>query len=172
MNTDASRAAPAAAVSIRPATPPDASAIVTLVNDAYRQSEGRVFPSTTRTQRDDICGLIERMLVAESAGRIVGCVHLEINGASAHFGLLSADVSVHRRGIGSALIAHVEALARDAGCTVMRIDVIKEGEWDRIAYYGRHGYGVVRETPGQIWNDGADWGAAIDWHMVDMEKAL
>jgi N-acetylglutamate synthase-like GNAT family acetyltransferase len=159
-------------VAVRAATRDDADAIVALVNDAYRDSESNVFPSTTRTQREDIGGRIGDMFVAERDGRIAGCVHLEINGTDAHFGLLAADVALHRRGIGSALITHVEDLARTAGCRVMRIDVVKEGAWDRIAYYGRHGYRVVRETPGQVWNGGADWGAAIEWHMVDMEKQL
>jgi hypothetical protein len=31
---------------------------------------------------------------------------------------------------------------------------------------------VLGETDGQTWNGGADWGAAIPWQMVDLEKAL
>jgi hypothetical protein len=52
----------------------------------------------------------------------------------------------------------------------MRIEVVREG--GKIPFYESRGYHVTGETPGQVWNGGRDWGAVIDWHMVDMEKAL
>jgi hypothetical protein len=52
----------------------------------------------------------------------------------------------------------------------MRIEVVEEG--GRIPYYERRGYRVTQRYLGQEWNNGADWGAAIEWHMVEMEKQL
>ena len=52
----------------------------------------------------------------------------------------------------------------------MRIETIKEA--GHVPFYERYGYRVTAETPGQTWNGGTDWGAAIPWHMVDMEKPL
>jgi N-acetylglutamate synthase-like GNAT family acetyltransferase len=161
-----------AGIAIRCATADDVEALVALINDAYAISEQNVFPSTTRTGRRDITDAIGDMLVAERDSRIAGCVQLETRGTEAHFGLLAVDATLQGAGIGTALIAHVEGLAREAGCNVMRIEVVKEGVPDRLPYYEQRGYRVVRETPGQAWNNGEDWGAAIDWHMVDMEKAL
>jgi N-acetylglutamate synthase-like GNAT family acetyltransferase len=169
MTTDAGTGT---SVAIRAATAADIETLVPLINDAYRKSESNVFPETTRTERSDLAGRIGEVLVAERDGRIAGCLHFVIDGDVAHFGMLAADVSLHGSGIGSALIAHVEEQARAAGCRLMRIEVVKEGVPDRIAYYGRRGYRVTREHDGQTWNGGADWGAAIPWHMVDMEKAL
>ena len=157
-------------ITIRRARPDDVAAIVTLVNQAYRATEGDVFPGTTRTERTDVATDLERILVAERDGAPAACVHLRIDGDRAHFGMLATDVKLQGGGIASALIDHVESVARDAGCRIMCIDVVKEG--GRVPFYERRGYRIVRETPGQIWNGGADWGAAIEWHMVDMEKSL
>ena len=112
-------------VTMRPATPSDVEALVAIVNEAYRKTEGHVFPGTSRTERGDLLRRIGE-IVAESEGRAVGCLHFTIEGDVAHFGLLSADVRLHGRGIGSALIAHAERLGRDAGCRVMRIESVKE----------------------------------------------
>jgi GNAT superfamily N-acetyltransferase len=160
----------ATGIRIRAATPDDVPALVELVNTAYRASEGDVFPGTTRVQRTDAMKRLDGTLVATAEGALAGCVRVELEPPVAHFGLLSTDIAMQGRGIASALIDHVEQLARDAGCTVMRIEVVKEG--GRVPFYERRGYVVTKETPGQIWNGGQDWGAAGPWHMVDMEKPL
>jgi len=157
-------------LSFRAAGADDIDAIVAMVNEAYRQSEGHVFPGTTRTERTNLAERIDGLVVAEDRGRIVGCVHVTTDGERGHFGLLAADVREHRRGIGTALITHAESVARRAGCRVMRMESVKEARL--IPFYERRGYRVVREAPGQEWNGGADWGAAIDWHMAELEKAL
>lgn len=161
---------PDAGVTIRPATPDDVPELVTLVNAAYRGSEGHIFPNTERIARTDAMQQLDGTLVASIGGTIAGCVHAEFNGDTAHFGLLATDVALHGRGIASALIDHVERAAREAGCRDMRIEAVKEG--GKVPFYERRGYRVVRETPGQDWNAGADWGAVSDWSMVEMEKRL
>jgi predicted N-acetyltransferase YhbS len=173
----------ATGITIRAATPDDVSALVEMVNAAYRASEGDVFPGTTRVQRTDAMKRLDGTLVAIVDGAVAGCVRYELGGHDcsvpeqsdgdarvAHFGLLATDVSKQNGGIGSALIEHVERLAREAGCALMRIEVVKEG--GRVPFYQRRGYRVTAETPGQEWNGGQDWGAAGPWHMVDMEKPL
>jgi GNAT superfamily N-acetyltransferase len=157
-------------VMMRRGTPADVEALVSLVNEAYRKTEGHVFPGSTRTERGDLLERIGEIIVAEADGRPVGCLHFTTDGDVAHFGLLAADVRLHGRGIGSALIAHAEHLGRDAGCRVMRIESVKEA--NMLPYYERRGYRVLREKVGQEWNGGQDWGAAIEWHMVELEKIL
>lgn len=160
----------AVGVTIRKATPADIDVLVPMVNAAYRITEGHVFPTTDRIERTDAMKQIEDIIVAEIGGSIVGCVDLDLSGDSAHFGMLATGVSMQRRGIASALIAYAENAARAAGCSVMCIETIKEA--GHVPFYERFGYRVTGETPGQKWNAGVDWGAAIPWHMVDMEKRL
>jgi ribosomal protein S18 acetylase RimI-like enzyme len=158
-------------VILRAARPDEADALVDLINTAYRKSEGHVFPGTTRTERHDVSQRLPELTVAEVDGRLAGCLHLTLTPPHAHFGLLAVDVSRHGVGIGSMLIENAELAAREAGCTTMHLEVVKEGG-DRIPYYERRGYRVTAEHAGQEWNGGADWGAVIPWHMVDMEKSL
>ena len=160
----------APAVTVRTATPDDVPALVALVNAAYRIGEGHVFPSTDRLERTEAMKQLKRIVVAEVGGEVAGCVDIDLTGEAAHFGMLAVDVGAQGRGTGSLLIDHAESQAREAGKSAMRIEVVKEG--GRVPYYERRGYRVTRETPGQQWNGGADWGAAIEWHMVDMEKTL
>ena len=159
-------------LTLRPATAADIDVLVDLVNAAYRKAESNVFPGSTRTERVGISDTLPEITVAELDGRIAGCVHITITPPDAHFGLLAVDVDLHGGGLGSRLITHAEQRAREAGCTTMRIEVVKEGEPSRVPFYERRGYRVVAEHDGQTWNGGSDWGAAIDWHMPDMEKPL
>lgn len=159
-----------AGVGLRAATDGDISRLVEMINAAYRKTESHVFPGTTRTERHDVTRLLPEMIVAEVDGEVAACIHATITPPNAHFGPLAADVARHGMGLGSLLITHVEQTARDAGCSVMKIEVVKEG--GRIPYYERRGYRTTAEHIGQEWNGGADWGAAIEWHMVDMEKRL
>jgi GNAT superfamily N-acetyltransferase len=159
-----------AGVVLRTATNVDIDAMVEMINAAYRKGEGHVFPGTTRTERHDMSRLLPEMIVAEVGGLLSGCIHITTTPPHAHFGPFATDVARHGGGLGSLLIAHAERLAREAGCTMMRIEVVKEG--GRIPFYERRGYRQTIEHVGQEWNGGADWGAAIDWHMVEMDKQL
>jgi GNAT superfamily N-acetyltransferase len=157
-------------VSFRAATPGDVDALVPMINAAYDRTEHHVFPGSRRAERHHIGGLIPGMVVAEFDGRVAGCVHIDVSGVPAHYGLLAVDVSLHRSGIGSMLVEHAETVARNAGATAVRIETVKQA--DLMPFYERRGYTFVGETDGQVWNGGADWGAAIPWQMVDMEKSL
>jgi N-acetylglutamate synthase-like GNAT family acetyltransferase len=165
-------AAPIAATraTLRPATPADIDALVPLINAAYDRTEHHVFPNTRRCDRGDITKLIGEITVAEIDGRLVACIHIDTAADPAHYGLLAVDVNLHRSGLGSLLVEHAEARAREAGATAVRIETVKQA--GLIPFYLKREYRVTGETDGQVWNGGADWGAAISWHMVDMEKPL
>lgn len=157
-------------VTLRNATPADADALVLMINAAYDRTEHLIFPGSRRTERHDIGQLIEGIVVAEQEGRIAGCIHIDAASDPAHYGLLAVDVALHRSGLGSMLVEHAEAVARDAGATAVRIETVKQA--GLMPFYERRGYVLVGETDGQIWNGGADWGAAGPWQMVDMMKDL
>jgi GNAT superfamily N-acetyltransferase len=155
---------------IRNATPDEVPALVAMINAAYRRSEGHVFPTTERIERTGALKRLDGIVVAEADGALAGSIHIELDERGGHFGMLATDVAMQRRGVASALIAHAEQVARDAGCLVMRIEVVREG--GALPLYERLGYRIVRESPGQEWNNGQDWGAAIPWHMIELEKVL
>jgi N-acetylglutamate synthase-like GNAT family acetyltransferase len=157
-------------VTFRNATPADADALVQLINAAYDRTEHLIFLGSRRTERHDIGQLIGGIVVAEQEGRIAGCVHIDAASDPAHYGLLAVDVSQHRSGLGSMLVEHAETVAREAGATAVSIETVKQA--GLMPFYERRGYVLVGETDGQVWNGGADWGAAGPWQMVDMKKDL
>jgi GNAT superfamily N-acetyltransferase len=171
---DAVAAPLSARATLRAATPADIDVLVPLINDAYDFTEHHVFPDTRRCDRGDVTKLIGEITVAEidgpSGARIAACIRIDTSADPAHYGLLAVDVSLHRSGLGSLLVEHAEARAREAGATAVRIETVKQA--GLIPFYLKREYRVTGETDGQVWNGGADWGAAIPWHMVDMEKRL
>lgn len=141
-----------------------------MINAAYDVTEHHVFPNTRRCDRQEITEIIDGMTVAEVDGRVVACVHIDTSGDPAHYGLLAVDVSLHRSGLGSMLAEHAEQAAIAAGAQALRIETVKQA--GLIRFYERFGFRVIAETDGQVWNGNADWGAAIPWEMVEMEKTL
>jgi len=155
---------------LRPATRADIDVLVPMINAAYDLTEHHVFPGSRRCDRQEIGELIGGMVVAELDGRIAACVHIDVGGDPAHYGLLAVDVALHRSGLGSLLADHAEAAARASGAEAVRIETVKQA--GLVPFYERRGFRVIGETDGQTWNGGADWGAAIRWQMVEMEKPL
>ena len=160
----------ATSVRLRAATQDDVAALVPMINAAYDRTEHHIFPGSRRTERHDISKLIDGIVIAEVEGGVVGCIHIDISGGPAHFGPLAVDVSRHKSGLGALLVEHAETVARNAGATTIRLETVKQA--GLIPFYERRGYRVIGETDGQVWNGGADWGAAIPWQMVDLEKDL
>ena len=157
-------------VRLRPVLPADLDQLVPMINAAYDRTEHHIFPNSRRTDRHDVGALIDGFVIAETEGRIAGCIHIDVSGDPAHYGLLAVDPALHRSGIGSVLAECAESAAREAGASAVRIETVKQA--GLMPFYERRGYQVIGETDGQVWNGGADWGAAIPWQMVDMEKLL
>jgi GNAT superfamily N-acetyltransferase len=160
----------ATGVRLRPAMPGDVRMLVPMINAAYDRTEHEVFPGSRRTERHDISQLIDGIVIAEIGGGIVGCIHIDVSGDPAHYGLLAVDASLHRSGLGSLLVEHAETIATEAGAAAVRIETVKQA--GLTPFYERRGYCIIGETDGQVWNSGADWGAVIPWQMVEMEKRL
>ena len=60
-------------------------------------------------------GPAQRFLVAREGGRIVGCIGLEVHGASGLLRSFAVEPSLRRRGLGNTLQAAAVELARAAG---------------------------------------------------------
>lgn len=151
---------PAADLTLREASPDEAEAIASLVNDAY----GRTDAADGWTSEDGILAgpRIEpagvealtgregsRLLAAERDGRLVGCVHLKARGGdAAELGLLAVRPALQGEGLGRELLAAAEAFAREAlGAEriVMRVLSVRE---ELVAWYERRGYAHTGDRRG------------------------
>ncbi|MER3547193.1 MAG: GNAT family N-acetyltransferase [Rhodanobacteraceae bacterium] len=139
----------------RIATPADAPTIVALTESAYRGEASRAgwtteadFLDGQRTDLEEVSGLIARddarILLAERGGELLACCLLEKqehNGVpSGYFGMFSVKPNLQGAGIGSALLAEAERVAREEWrCRQMRMSVIDIRD-ALIAWYERRGY--------------------------------
>src|SRR5207237_8309825 len=100
-----------APMKIRYATVSDADEIARIINAAFeierefRRGE-RTSPSEVLTSISEKRGIF---LVTEVEGRLLGAVQVRVDGDAGHSGLLAADASVGRGGIGRALVEGAHA---------------------------------------------------------------
>jgi ribosomal protein S18 acetylase RimI-like enzyme len=135
--------------SYRAAVAADVPAIVALVESAYRGESGqRGWTTEThlldgqRTDADNVAGLISRassqVLLAERAGELVACCHIEQQGDTGYFGMFAVSPEL--------LLAEAERIARDEWQVLtMRMTVIEQRA-ELIAWYERRGYRLTGET--------------------------
>lgn len=134
---------------LRPAGPADAAEVLDLVQAAYRTEGGWTTEARLvggpRLDRAGYDALLARphsvVLVAERAGRIVGCVHLQqLDAATCALGLLSVRPADQAGGIGRGLLEGAEAYARHRwGTAVMAMRVVS-ARAELLAWYERRGY--------------------------------
>jgi len=148
-------------LNFRLATQDDVTALVTLVESAYRGDSSRVGWTTEadlldgqRTDPHSMSGIIAKpgsvIVLAERDGELLACANVERLEHAAYFGMFSVRPGLQGGGIGNALIAECERIARaDWELKKMRMTVI----WTRtelIAWYQRRGYratGECKEFP-------------------------
>jgi len=141
----------AASWSFRVAQAADVDAIVALVQSAYR-GEGSKRGWTTeadmldgqRTDPAGVAALLDKpgsvVLLAESAAGLHACAHIERQGQAGYFGMFSVSPQLQGGGIGRAMLAEAERIARDDWtCNEMQMTVISIRD-ELIAWYERRGY--------------------------------
>lgn len=139
------------ALRFRAAGAGDAPALVALVESAYRGDASRVGWTTEadllQGQRTDLDGVLAaigaatgRIVLAERGDDLLACANIERHGDWCHFGMFSVRPALQGAGIGAALLAECERIARDDwGLREVRMSVI----WMRhelIDWYRRRGY--------------------------------
>ena len=138
-------------LSFRTAEAADIPAIVALVESAYRGESGLRGWTTEshlldgrRTNNEDVAAVIKRphscLLLAERDGRLIASCHVERQGKFGYFGMFAVDPAQQGGGLGKAVLAEAERLARERWqCRAMRMTVIEQRN-ELIAWYERRGY--------------------------------
>ncbi len=151
---------------IRVAKPADIEAIVHLVNRAFVAESPWV-----EGERINLDGLHElwargKFLVGEADGLLTACVFIEPRGERAHLGLVSVDPPHQGSGLGSQLMAAVEAHCREAGFREMELRFINHRtELER--FYRRTGFVPTGLTEAAIAHR-----VKVPFHFVQMIKVL
>lgn len=143
------------------ATAEDLEALARFVNLAYRGASAREGwtheADLLDGQRTDPALLAETivppsaiLLDRDDAGAIRACVQVTLRGDRVfYFGMLAVDPERQGGGSGRAIVAAVEARARDAGCTTIELTVLHLRD-TLIGWYERLGYrrtGAVEPFP-------------------------
>jgi ribosomal protein S18 acetylase RimI-like enzyme len=138
----------------RAATVDDLDALVVLVTSAYRGDVSRKgwtteadFLEGNRIDREVLRQDIERprsrVLLAERDGRLLACAHVCEEDGAGYFGMFSVVPDLQGAGIGKAVLAEGERIAReDWGLPTMRMTVIDIRD-ELIAFYERRGYALT-----------------------------
>jgi predicted N-acetyltransferase YhbS len=151
-------------VRVRAATSADIPALHALIESAYRgESAKRGWTHEAdllggqRTDAEALAAIVadpkQTLLVGENeAGAMAGCVLVADKGERAgeriaYLGLLTVSPELQAGGLGRALVAAAEALARGFGAEMMEMTVIKQRR-ELIDWYLRRGYALAgREEP-------------------------
>jgi GNAT superfamily N-acetyltransferase len=171
----------------------DVDAIVALVESAYRGPSSRTGWTTEadlldgqRTDADEVRTLLADprariVLATDDDGALLGCVKLEDGGDAdgdtsdgfAWIGMFAVNPTLQARGLGRALLAEAERLARTAlGRTVARMTVIAQRDV-LLAWYARCGYAPTGATePFPYGNPRAGLPRRPDLYFVVLEKRL
>ena len=139
------------ALSFRPALPAEAELVCGFVNAAYRGESAKRGWTTEadilggqRTDPEKVLEMIQepgsRIELAYDENALAGCVHLKKEPAgSCYLGMLTVDPGKQAAGLGKRLLERSEELAKEWGCSRMRMTVIHLRE-ELLAYYERRGY--------------------------------
>lgn len=102
----------------------DADRLAALINEAF-VVERPIFDGD-RTNPEQIRNLFGkgRFLVAEDAGRLAGCVYVEVQEDRGYIGLLCVDPSLQGSGLGRRLMEAAEEFFRRAKCVAVDLRVL------------------------------------------------
>jgi GNAT superfamily N-acetyltransferase len=152
---------------VRIADAPDAEAITSVINSAFRRVE-EFFIDEDRIDVQSVKNFLGagRFLVAESDGAVLGCVYVEPRGDRAYLGLLAVVPERQHCGLGSMLMNEAEDNCRQLGCRFMDIRIVNLREELR-RFYGRRGYIETGTSPFP-----ADIETKLPCYFIEMSKPL
>jgi predicted N-acetyltransferase YhbS len=152
---------------VRIATAADAAKITDVINDAFRIAE-KFFVDAERISEAEVRESLAKgdFLLAETDGKLNGCVYVEMRGTRSYLGLLSVDPACQQSGLGSLLMEEAEHYCRTRGSRFMDILIVHVRE-DLPAFYKKRGYsenGTSQFPP--------DVETKVPVHFINMSKPL
>jgi ribosomal-protein-alanine N-acetyltransferase len=93
-------------------------------------------------------------IVAEREGRIVGFILADRNKSRGHVITIDVHPDHRRLGLATILMHTIEQRLRECGVTEVRLEVAVDNA-PALAFYKRHGYGVLRSIP-RYYNNSVD----------------
>jgi GNAT superfamily N-acetyltransferase len=166
----------------RVARPSDARAITSFVNATYHGPEAAKgwtpethLHSGPRTNVERVAAHIAdteaRFIFCEDANGLLGCALIERKGDGAYFGMFAVRTASQGGGIGRAIFAEAERLARTLWhCPFMTLTVINL-QTDLAAYYERRGYSPTGERQPFPYDE-APGALRTDYDVIVMRKNL
>ncbi len=146
--------------SIKAATLEDVTAIVMLVNRAYRPSGGTKgwthesdIVSGERVAAEGVRAMFAPdsfIFVAEKNQQLVACIHLKIGDECAYIGMLATNPDQQQQGYGKLMLDYAERFATGHFSIRTFEMVVVSARTELIAFYIRRGYakaGVVHAYP-------------------------
>jgi ribosomal-protein-alanine N-acetyltransferase len=130
---------------IRLADEADAQTIACMSRDCIEYGLG--WSWRTGRVRRCIADAATNVVVCRDARGLAGFAIMKYGDDEAHLLLLAVDEHRRRRGVGSALMAWLEATVRTAGLGVIRLEARCTNE-AAAAFYRRHGYRDIGRVPG------------------------
>lgn len=138
---------------IRPGRAEEADAIVALIHRAFGQYRGKLRPESSALleSADSIRTAMQTgtVLLAVRGERILGCISVQRKADFAYAGRLAVEPMERGVGVGRALMAQAEAVARQMGAGRLRVDVRLKLR-DNLAFFRALGFvdGAQRCHPG------------------------
>ena len=139
-------------MSISIAQPKDISALVSLMDNAYRgegskqgwTSEADLFIGNKRTDEETVTKLINKrgavFLKFTNENEVIeGCVFLHKKDSRLYLGMFSVSPAAQGKGIGKRLLNAADEYAKEQHCSLIHMTVITVRE-DLIAWYEKNGY--------------------------------
>lgn len=139
----------------RPAEAPRLAALLRAAFHDYLIGIGRTPPG----EHSWLDGALSagRVHVAEEAARPLGLLSVTHDAGAARLTVdhLAVDPAAQGQGVGRALLAHAEAMARAAACREIRLHTV--AQYDHLVqFYARAGFAVVHRGPRPKGDDGFD----------------
>lgn len=128
---------------IRAARVEDMPSMIEVVNAAFSVED---FIDGTRTDKQRMAEMMRKgeFLVAEDiAGKITGCIYVEVRAERGYFGMLAVEPPQQGTGLGRRLIEAAERHCREGGCLWMDISVLTLRP-ELLPFYGKLGYAETR----------------------------
>ncbi len=127
----------------------DWEALRALIGEAFAGMEGRIDPPSSLSRMDaealEAKAGAETLLLAREGARLAGCLFADRREEALHLSKMAVAPARQGQGVGRALMAAAEALAREAGLPALELQTRVELEENHLTF-ARLGFGQVGET--------------------------